>query len=120
MAAYIVGQLDVKNTNWQQEYGPQARALLHKYGGKVIVGPGCAIERLEGRQPLPTAMFILEFPSLEQAKAWYTDPEYAALIDVRQSGADAEIVVLTHMRPPEGGRQTPESLRHHGDESLHA
>ena len=46
MAAYIVGQLDVKNTNWQQDYGPQARALLHKHGGKVIVGPGCAIERL--------------------------------------------------------------------------
>ena len=34
MAAYIVGQLDVKNTNWQQDYGPQARALLEKHGGK--------------------------------------------------------------------------------------
>jgi uncharacterized protein (DUF1330 family) len=100
MAAYIVGQLDVKNTNWQQDYGPQARALLHKYGGKVIVGPGCAIERLEGRQPLPNAMFILEFPSLVQAKAWYNDPAYAELIDLRQSGADAEIVALTEPHRP--------------------
>src|SRR4029434_1761047 len=92
MAAYIVGQLDVKNTNWQQDYGPQARALLHKHGGKVIVGPGCSIERLEGRQPLPNAMFILEFPSLAQAKAWYNDPAHAALIDLPQSGCAARDV----------------------------
>src|SRR4029453_18160490 len=50
MAAYVVGQLDVKNTNWQQDYGPQARALLEKHGGKVIVGPGGVVERLEGTQ----------------------------------------------------------------------
>jgi hypothetical protein len=53
MAVYVVAQLDVKNTNWQQEYGPQARAFLQKHGGKVIVGPGYTIERLEGRKPLP-------------------------------------------------------------------
>ena len=40
-------------------------------------------------------MFILEFPSVEQAKAWYNDPAYVELIDLRQSGADAEIVLLT-------------------------
>ena len=100
MAAYIVGQLDVKNTNWQQDYGPQARAFLQRHGGKVIVGPGCTIERLEGRQPLPNAMFILEFPSVEQAKAWYHDPAYAELIDLRQSGADAEIVLVTDSHRP--------------------
>jgi len=95
MAAYIVAQLDVKNTNWQKEYGPKAGALVQKHGGKVIVGAGYTIEHLEGKKPLPSVMFILEFPSAEQAKAWYNDPEYAQLIDLRQTGADAEIVVLT-------------------------
>jgi uncharacterized protein (DUF1330 family) len=95
MAVYVVAQLDVKNTNWQQEYGPKAQTFLRKHGGKVIVGPGHAIERLEGRKPLPNTMFILEFPSVEQAKAWYNDPAYVELIDLRQSGADAEIVLLT-------------------------
>jgi uncharacterized protein (DUF1330 family) len=32
---------------------------------------------------------------VEQAKAWYNDPAYAQLIDLRQTGADAEIIVLT-------------------------
>ena len=48
----------------------------------------------EGKKPLPSVIFILEFPSAEQAKAWYNDPAYAQLIDLRQTGADAEIIVL--------------------------
>ena len=95
MAAYIVAQLDVKNTDWQQEYGPKAGALVQKHGGKVIAGAGYTLERLEGKKPLPSGMFILEFPSAEQAKAWDNDPAYAQLIDLRQTGADADIVVLT-------------------------
>jgi uncharacterized protein (DUF1330 family) len=95
MAAYVVAQLDVKNTNWQKEYGPKAGALAQKHGGKILCGAGCTLEHLEGRSQLPSVMFILEFPSLEQAKAWYNDPEYAQMIHLRQAGADADIVVLT-------------------------
>ena len=95
MAAYVVAQLDVKNTNWQQEYGPNAGALVQKHGGKVLVGAGSTLERLEGKGQLPNVMFLLEFPSLEQAKAWYNDPAYAHLMQFRQTGADADIVVLT-------------------------
>ena len=94
MAAYIVAQLDVKNTDWQKEYGPQAGALVQKHGGKVLIGAGSTLERLEGKGPLPSVMFLLEFPSLEQAKAWYNDAEYAHLIHLRQTGADADIIVL--------------------------
>ena len=94
MAAYIVAQLDVKNTNWQKECGSKAGALVQKYGGKVLAGAGSTLERLEGKGPLPSVMFLLEFPSLEQAKAWYHDPEYAHMIQLRQTGADADSVVL--------------------------
>jgi uncharacterized protein (DUF1330 family) len=94
MAAYIVAQLDVKNTNWQKEYGPKAGALVQKHGGKVLAGAGAAMEKLEGDEKLPNVLFILEFPSLEQAKAWYNDPEYGLMIILRQSGADANIVVI--------------------------
>ena len=51
MAAYIVAQLDVKNTNWQKEYGPKAGALVQKHGGKILAGAESALERLEGNRP---------------------------------------------------------------------
>jgi uncharacterized protein (DUF1330 family) len=85
MAAYIVAQLDVKNRDWQKEYGPKAGALVQKHGGKVIAGAGYTIERLEGKKPLPSVIFILEFPSAEQAKAWYNDPAYAEIIVLTES-----------------------------------
>ena len=93
MAAYIVAQLDVKNTNWQKEYGPKAGALVQKHGGKILAGAGSAMERLEGKRALPSVLFF-EFPSLEHAKAWYNDPEYVQMIQLRQTGADAHIVVV--------------------------
>jgi uncharacterized protein (DUF1330 family) len=94
MAAYIVAQLDVKNTNWQKEYGPKAGALVQKHGGEILAGAESALERLEGNRALPSVLFILEFPSLEQAKAWYNDPEYVHMIHLRQTGADARIIVV--------------------------
>jgi len=69
-------------------------AFQKKHGGKILAGAGSALERLEGNRALPSVLFILEFPSLEQAKAWYDDPEYAHMIQLRQTGADADIVVV--------------------------
>ena len=69
-------------------------------GGKVLAGAGSTLERLAGKGQLPSVMFLLEFPSLEQAKAWYHDPAYAELLDLRQSGADAEIVLVTDVHRP--------------------
>ena len=61
----------------------------------MLAGAGSTRERLEGKGQLPSVMLLLEFPSLEQAKAWDHDPAYAHMIHVRQTGADANIVVLT-------------------------
>ena len=73
---------------------PEGRGLGAKTWGKVLAGAGSAMERLEGQRALPSVMILLEFPSLEQAKAWYNDPEYAHMIHLRQTGADAEIIVV--------------------------
>jgi len=39
-------------------------------------------------------MVVLEFPSMEHARAWYRDLEYAPLIRLRQSGSDTELVLV--------------------------
>jgi len=94
MAAYIIGHVEVRDTAWTMEYVPKATALVQKHGGKLLAGSGCAMESLEGEGKLPSAIIVLEFPSMEQANAWYHDPEYTPLIKLRQTGADADIVVV--------------------------
>ncbi len=94
MAAYVIVRvLEIRDTAWRAEYGPKTAALVEKHGGKFLVGGG-AKEGLEGNEKVPSNIVVLEFPSMEHAKAWYNDPDYAPLIKLRQSGSDAEIVLL--------------------------
>ena len=94
MTAYVVGQLEIHDGSWAQVYGAKTDALIQKYGGRIITRASGSIESLEGEGTVPSAVVILEFPSKEQAKAWYTDPEYADMIRLRRTGSDAEILLL--------------------------
>jgi uncharacterized protein (DUF1330 family) len=93
MAAYIIGRVQMRDPPWVAEYGPKTGALVTKHGGKFIVRGG-KMERLEGKEALPSVMVVLEFPSMEQATAWYNDPDYAPLIKLRQQGSDVELTLV--------------------------
>lgn len=93
MTAYVIGQFNVSDPSWIEKYVPKTEELIAKYGGKKISGSGPA-ESLEGNPQLPDALVIVEFPSVEKAKAWYNDPEYSPLITLRQSGSDGSLIVI--------------------------
>jgi uncharacterized protein (DUF1330 family) len=95
MAAYVIASLEVRDTAWRESYSPKTGELIRKHGGKVLTPFASKVEALEGNVKLPTNIVILEFPSTEQAKAWYNDPEYAPLIKLRQTGADGDLVLVT-------------------------
>jgi uncharacterized protein (DUF1330 family) len=40
------------------------------------------------------AMTVLEFPSMDQARAFYRDPDYAPFIALRRRGSDLEMVLV--------------------------
>ena len=93
MPAYLIGRVQMRDPFWVEEYGAKIQPLIQKYGGRYLVRAG-KMETLEGSAPLPSVMVVLEFPSMEQARAWYQDPDYAPLIKLRQGGSDAELVLV--------------------------
>ena len=93
MAAYAIGRLQMRDASWLAEYGPKTAALVEKHGGTYRVRGG-AMERLEGEGDLPSVIVVLEFPSMDQARAWYNDPEYAPLIALRQAGSELDFVLV--------------------------
>ena len=93
MPAYAIGRLLMRDPSWRKEYGPKVADLVKKQGGRYVVAGG-KMERLEGHGDLPSAIVVLEFPSMAQAKAWYHDPEYAPMIKLRQSGSDLDFVLV--------------------------
>jgi uncharacterized protein (DUF1330 family) len=98
MAAYAIGRLRMRDPSWVAEYGPKTAELVKKHGGKFVVRGG-KMERLEGQESLPSVVVVLEFPSMDKAKAWYNDPEYAPLITLRQKGSDLEFILVEGVNP---------------------
>jgi uncharacterized protein (DUF1330 family) len=92
MAAYAIGSITLRSTEWQQEYGAHMPALTVKYGGKLLVK--AAPLAIESAPALPEIMVIIEFPSAAQAQAWYDDPDHARLKKLRQGGADFSLVLV--------------------------
>jgi uncharacterized protein (DUF1330 family) len=81
MAAYVIVDAEPTNPEGYREYQRQVPATLEPYGGRFLVRGG-EMQTLEG-QP-PRRMVVLEFPSLEQANAWYGSAEYQAILPLRQ------------------------------------
>jgi uncharacterized protein (DUF1330 family) len=91
--AYAIGRLQIRDRSWVSEYGPKVSELVTKHGGRYIVRGG-VMERLEGSGPLPSSIVVIEFPSMDAARAWYRDPAYAPMITLRQTGSDLDFVLV--------------------------
>ncbi len=57
-----------------------------------------AVTTLEG--PAPNAVVVLEFESVEAAKAWYERSDYQAVLTHRKKGADHRVIIAEGFAPP--------------------
>jgi uncharacterized protein (DUF1330 family) len=92
MAAYVVLNIDVTDPNRYADYVNVAGATVEKYGGRYLVRGGTA-EKLEGSVE-PKRIVVLEFPSIERAKAWWNAAEYREPKAIRQSAAICDTILV--------------------------
>jgi uncharacterized protein (DUF1330 family) len=92
MPAYLISQITVRDPATYERYKELAPPSIAIYGGRYVVRGG-ATETLEGSWR-PTRLVILEFPSVERARAWWDSPEYAAAKALRQACADTEMLLV--------------------------
>jgi uncharacterized protein (DUF1330 family) len=91
MPAYVIVQVDVKDPARYEEYRKLVPPSLTKFGGRFLVRGG-KTHTLEGNWS-PKRFVMVEFPSVEQAQAWWASPEYAAAKALRQATADSMMIV---------------------------
>jgi uncharacterized protein (DUF1330 family) len=91
MAAYVIVQVDVKDPVRYEAYKKMVPPSLEKYGGRFIVRGG-KTHTLEGDWR-PARFVMVEFPTVEQAKAWWASPEYAEAKSLRQATAESQLIV---------------------------
>jgi uncharacterized protein (DUF1330 family) len=92
MASYVIVDIEVTDPERYKQYIEVAPPTIARFGGKYIVRGGRA-ERLEGEWT-PKRLVVLEFPTFEQAKAWWSSEDYAGPKALRQSASIADMVVV--------------------------
>lgn len=92
MKAYIIADINVQDPARYPEYTGQVLATIEKFGGRFIARGGNA-EVLEGKWQ-PNRIVIIEFPDMASLKGWYTSPEYAPLIKLRQKYSEGNMICL--------------------------
>ena len=74
------------------DYVKAVPATLAAYGGRFLVRGGKA-ESLEGTYQ-PRRFVIIEFESVERARAWWSSAEYAGPEALRQSIARTDLLIV--------------------------
>ena len=92
MSAFVIVDIEVTEPAGYEEYKKLAPPAVALYGGKYVARGG-KNETLEGEWR-PDRLVILEFPSMEQAKAWVNSAEYAPVRAMRHKYARSKMVVV--------------------------
>jgi uncharacterized protein (DUF1330 family) len=95
MTAYIYANIKIHNSALYEQYRAGVRAVIAAFGGRYLVRGG-AVEVLEGAPELERQV-ILEFPDMAALKAFYSSPEYSALLAIRQQAATGSLIAIEGM-----------------------
>ncbi|MGH9310620.1 MAG: DUF1330 domain-containing protein [Vicinamibacterales bacterium] len=92
MPAYVIANVMVNDPVRYEDYRNLVLPTIEKFGGRFIVRGG-AVEPLEGDWR-PGRLVIVEFPSAEQARAWWHSPEYSAAKAIRQATSNGTLLIV--------------------------
>ena len=108
MPAYIVARIQVTKPEQYREYTLRTPKVVAQYGGRFIVR-GAEIQSLEGPDE-SRRLVILEFPSLERARAFWDSPEYSRLRKFREGAAEAQFILVDGYATPQWQQALDASL----------
>jgi uncharacterized protein (DUF1330 family) len=92
MPGYIIVDVNITDPEAYERYRASVPPTLADYGGKFIIRGGRA-ENLEGDWQ-PNRIVVLQFESVEKAKAWWSSQEYAAPKKLRQAASVTRMIVV--------------------------
>lgn len=95
---YVILTEAIKDKAGMAEYAKAAQPAM-RGGGLRPLAVDTAPSVLEGEWH-GNQTVILEFDSVEAARAWYESPEYQHAATLRQAAADSNVVIVAGFEPP--------------------
>lgn len=90
MAAYVIGNITVKDPAKWAEYRSLVPATLVPWGAELVLR-GKQAKVLSG-QYRHTDTVVIRFPDADSAAGWHNSPAYQALVPLRMEAADVDLV----------------------------
>ncbi len=96
MSVFVIGQMEIHNREWMDEYFSKVPSLIESHSGIFLVKGGNPV-KLEGENTLPDAAFVIEFPDREHALDFWNSEEFKPLIVLRQSGSSLNAIMVDRL-----------------------
>jgi len=90
--AYVVAEITVTDMDAYREYVAAAFPVIQKFGGRFLTRGGTTLA-VEGAPPAERVM-IIEFASLDQAKAFEYSQDYTDIAPLRQRSAQSRLFIV--------------------------
>jgi uncharacterized protein (DUF1330 family) len=109
MPAYVIAQMTVRDIDMYYDYASKIAPTAAPYGGRILAANDAEVR--EGTLPYLRTV-IGEFPSLEQARAWYESEGYQAIIHLRQNATEGALFMVEGLTmPPEPPTRVPDEYK---------
>ena len=92
MPAYIIVETDITDPEQYEQYKAASPGAIAAGGGRFLVRGG-ELAVLEGDWE-PKRLVVLEFPSVEQARAWYESDVYREAKALRQRYSTGSLLLV--------------------------
>jgi uncharacterized protein (DUF1330 family) len=90
--AYVIAMVEIRDPVRYESYRQMVTPTITAFGGRFVVRGGRS-EVLEGEWTSKRVV-VIEFPSVERAKAWWSSPEYAEARAIRQATSAGTLIVI--------------------------
>ena len=92
LAAYLIAQLKVTNSQKYKEYIEKVPEIIKKYGGEYLARGG-EYTVVEGEDNYPR-IILIKFPSYEKALEWYNSEEYKPTKQIRLDNSEGTNIII--------------------------
>lgn len=96
MAAYLIGQVVVRDPEKFGPYVERTSAIIAQYGGEVL-DVVRAVEAVEGTWPPGALTALVRFPDEGSLRAFWGSPENAEMKDLRHASADSNVALCVSL-----------------------
>ena len=94
---YIVSLISVADAEAYKPYAERATKVVAAHGGRYLVRGGEKTV-VEGEASYDRIV-VIEFDSIEKARAFYEDPEYAEAMKIRQENSEGVVMQVVGYDP---------------------